>query len=280
MNYSKILSNATDILKKEFISNPSLDSELILSNILKINRDKLLLNLDKKIRNCEIIKFKNLIERRKKKEPIAYILGHKNFWKSNFKVNKDVLIPRPETEHIVEEALKILPNNASCNILDIGTGSGCIIISVLLERKKSYGVAVDISKKALNIARFNAKMQHIQNRIKFVNSNIDKFYIGKYDLIISNPPYIINYKISYLDEDVKLYEPNVALNGGLDGYSEIKNVVKKSAELIKNKGKLIIEISDNQINFTKEILKKNGFYINKAVKDLAKKNRCIVSTKI
>ena len=280
MNYSKILSNATDILKKEFISNPSLDSELILSNILKINRDKLLLNLDKKIRNCEIIKFKNLIERRKKKEPIAYILGHKNFWKSNFKVNKDVLIPRPETEHIVEEALKILPKNASCNILDIGTGSGCIIISVLLERKKSYGVAVDISKKALNIARFNAKMQHIQNRIKFVNSNIDKFYTGKYDLIISNPPYIINYKISYLDEDVKLYEPNVALNGGLDGYSEIKNVVKKSAELIKNKGKLIIEISDNQINFTKEILKKNGFYINKAVKDLAKKNRCIVSTKI
>ena len=280
MNYSKILSNATDILKKEFISNPSLDSELILSNILKINRDKLLLNLDKKIRSCEIIKFKNLIERRKKKEPIAYILGHKNFWKSNFKVNKDVLIPRPETEHIVEEALKILPKNASCNILDIGTGSGCIIISVLLERKKSYGVAVDISKKALNIARFNAKMQHIQNRIKFVNSNIDKFYTGKYDLIISNPPYIINYKISYLDEDVKLYEPKVALDGGLDGYSEIKNVVKKSAELIKIKGKLIIEIDYKQINFTKEILRRNGFYINKIVKDLANKNRCIVSTKI
>ena len=280
MNCSKILSNATAILKKEFISNPSLDSEIILSNILKINRNKLLLNLDKTIRNSEITKFNNLIDRRKKREPVAYILGHKNFWKSNFKVNKDVLIPRPETEHLVEEVLNIIPKNASFNVLDIGTGSGCIIISIILERKKSRGVAIDISKKALYIAKYNAKMQHIQNRIKFVNSNIDKFSLGKYDLIISNPPYIINYKISYLDDDVKLYEPKVALDGGVDGYSEIKNVVKKSTELIKTKGKLIIEIGDKQLNFTKEILRRNGFYINKIVKDLAEKNRCIVSTKI
>ena len=280
MNCSKILSNATDILKKEHINNPSLDSEIILSNVLKINRDKLLLNLDKRIKNNEITKFNNLIDRRKKKEPVAYILGHKNFWKSNFIVNKDVLIPRPETEHLVEEVLKIIPKSASFNILDVGTGSGCIIISIILERKKSRGVAIDISKKALYIAKYNAKMQHIQNRIKFFNSNIDKFSIGKYDLIISNPPYIINYKISYLDDDVKLYEPKVALDGGLDGYSEIKNVVKKSAELIKTKGKLLLEIGDKQINFTKEILRRNGFYINKIVKDLADKNRCIVSTKI
>ena len=280
MNCSKILSNATDILKKEHINNPSLDSEIILSNVLKINRDKLLLNLDKRIKNNEITKFNNLIDRRKKKEPVAYILGHKNFWKSNFIVNKDVLIPRPETEHLVEEVLKIIPKNASFNILDIGTGSGCIIISIILERKKCRGVAIDISKKAIYIAKYNAKMQHIQNRIKFFNSNIDKFSIGKYDLIISNPPYIINYKISYLDDDVKLYEPKVALDGGIDGYSEIKNVVKKSAELIKTKGKLLLEIGDKQINFTKEILRRNGFYINKIVKDLADKNRCIVSTKI
>ena len=280
MNCSKILSNATAILKKEFIRNPSLDSEIILSNILKINRNKLLLNLDKTIRNSEITKFNNLIDRRKKREPVAYILGNKNFWKSNFKVNKDVLIPRPETEHLVEEVLNIIPKNASFNVLDVGTGSGCIIISIILERKKSRGVAIDISKKALYIAKYNAKMQHIQNRIKFVNSNIDKFSLGKYDLIISNPPYIINYKISYLDDDVKLYEPKVALDGGVDGYSEIKNVVKKSAELIKTKGKLILEIGDKQVNFTKEILRRNGFYINKIVKDLAEKNRCIVSTKI
>ena len=280
MNCSKILSNATDTLKKEHINNPSLDSEIILSNVLKIKRDKLLLNLDKRIKNNEITKFNNLIDRRKKKEPVAYIIGHKNFWKNNFKVNKDVLIPRPETEHLVEEVLKIIPKNASFNVLDIGTGSGCIIISIILERKKSYGVAIDISKKAIYIAKYNAKMQHIQNRIKFVNSNIDKFSLGKYDLIISNPPYIINYKINYLDDDVKMYEPKVALDGGVDGYSEIKKVVRKSVELIKTKGKLVIEIGDKQINFTKEILRRNGFYINKIVKDLANKNRCIVSTKI
>ena len=190
------------------------------------------------------------------------------------------MIPRPETEHIVEEVIKIIPKLGSYNILDIGTGSGCLIISIIIEREKSYGTAVDISKKAINIAKHNAKIQNIQNRIKFINSNIDKFYQGKYDLIISNPPYIKNCKINYLDDDVRLYEPKVALDGGVDGYSEIKKVIKKSSELLKTKGKLVIEIDDKQKSFTNKILKKNGFYINKIVKDLAKKYRCIVSTKI
>tara|TARA_B100000945_G_scaffold167499_1_gene134268 strand:+ start:456 stop:1298 length:843 start_codon:yes stop_codon:yes gene_type:complete len=277
---SKVISNAGYILKKKLINNPYLDSEILLSKTLKITRENLLLNLDKKLKNRELVEFNKLVERRKKKEPIAHILGYKSFWKSNFKVSKDVLIPRPETEHIVEEVIKIIPKLGSYNILDIGTGSGCLIISIILEREKSYGTAVDISKKAINIAKHNAKIQHIQNRIKFINSNIDKFYQGKYDLIISNPPYIKNCKINYLDDDVRLYEPKVALDGGVDGYSEIKKVIKKSSELLKTKGKLVIEIDDKQKSFTNKILKKNGFYINKIVKDLAKKYRCIVSTKI
>ena len=280
MIYSKVISNAGHILKKKLINNPYLDSEILLSKTLKITRENLLLNLDKKLKNRELVEFNKLVERRKKKEPIAHILGYKSFWKSNFKVSKDVLIPRPETEHIVEEVIKIIPKLGSYNILDIGTGSGCLIISIILEREKSYGTAVDISKKAINIAKHNAKIQHIQNRIKFINSNIDKFYQGKYDLIISNPPYIKNCKINYLDDDVRLYEPKVALDGGVDGYSEIKKVIKKSSELLKTKGKLVIEIDDKQKSFTNKILKKNGFYINKIVKDLAKKYRCIVSTKI
>jgi len=124
------------------------------------------------------------------KEPIAYIIGYKEFWKKKFKVNTNVLIPRPDTEHLVEEALKLIPNNSSLNILDIGTGTGCIILSILCERNKCYGVALDISKKALNIAKYNAKIQQIKNRIKFVNSDIDKFKLGTYDIILSNPPYI------------------------------------------------------------------------------------------
>ena len=280
MNCSKVISQGVNILKKKLIKNPFLDCEMLLSKTLKIKRENLLLNLDMKIKKDEIKQFKKLINRRKKKEPIAYILGYKSFWKSNFKVNKNVLIPRPETEHIVEEVLKIIPKLGSYNILDIGTGSGCLIISIILERQKSHGTAIDISKNALNIAKYNAKIQHIENRINFVNSNIDKFLRGKYDLIISNPPYIKNYKINYLDDDVKLYEPKVALNGGVDGFSKIKKVVEKSSRLLKTKGKLVLEIDDKQKNITNKILKKNGFYTNKIVKDLAKKYRCIVSTKI
>ena len=280
MNCSNVISNAAYILKKNLIASPYLDSEILLSKILKITREKLLLNLDKKININELIEFNKLIERRKKKEPVAHILGFKSFWKSNFKVNKDVLIPRPETEHIVEEVLKMIPKLGSYNILDIGTGSGCLIISILLERQRSYGTAIDISKKAINLAKYNAKIQHIQNRIKFVNSNIDKFYQGKYDLIISNPPYIKNYKINYLDDDVKLYEPKVALDGGIDGYSKTKKVIEKSSKLLKTNGKLVLEIDDKQKIFINEILKKNRFCTNKIVKDLAKKYRCIVSTKI
>ena len=262
------------------MQNPSLDSEILLSKVLKIDRNKLLLNLEHKLKKNEIIEFKKLIERRIKNEPIAYILGFKEFWKQKFKVSKDVLIPRPETEHLVEEVLKIIPREAAYSVLDVGAGSGCIIISILLERRKSLGVAIDISKKALNVAKYNAKIQHIENRIKFVNSDIDKFFIGKYDLVVSNPPYIKNYIINYLDDDVKLYEPRIALRGGMDGYSNIRKVIIKSSKLIKTRGKFVLEIGNEQINFVKSILKSNGFYINKIVKDLAKNYRCIISTKI
>ena len=280
MNCSEVISNAAYILKENLIKNPYLDSEMLLSKALKIKRENLLTNLNMKLKNKDIIKFNKLIERRRKKEPIAYILGYKSFWKSNFKVNQDVLIPRPETEHVIEEVLKIIPKSASYNILDVGTGSGCLIVSIILERQRSRGTAIDISKNAINIAKYNAKIQHIENRIKFVNSNIDKFNRGKYDLIISNPPYIKKFKIKYLEDDVKLYEPKVALDGGIDGYSNLKKVIKKSSKLLKTKGKLILEIDDKQKNITNKILKQNGFYTNKIVKDLAKKYRCIVSTKI
>ena len=145
------------------------------------------------------------------------------------------------------------------NILDIGTGSGCIILSILNERKKCYGVALDISKKALNVAKFNAKMQQIKNRIKFVNSDIDKFNSGKYDVILSNPPYIKNFDIKYLDKDICFFEPKVALKGGFDGYSTIRTVIDKSKILMKKKGKLFLEIGNNQAKYVLHLLKKKRF---------------------
>ena len=271
MNYQEILNEGSKILKLHNIKSFNLDSEILLSSVLKLERSKLILNLNKNIKYKDKKNYFNLIERRKKNEPVAYITGYKEFWKDTFKVNRNVLIPRPDTEIVVEQILNELDVNSSKRILDIGTGSGCIILSILKERKKCHGTGIDISKKAINLAKYNAKIQHIGNRIKFFNSDIDNFYRDKYDLITSNPPYIKLYEINDLERDIKNYEPKVALNGGIDGYSKIKLVIKKSSTLIKKKGKLILEVGLGQIRETQRILRLNGFYTNKVVKDLANK---------
>ena len=280
MKYQEILNQGSKVLKLNDIKSYNLDSEILLSLTLKIERSQLLLNLDKRIENKEKKNFYNFIERRSNNEPIAYITGYKDFCKSKFKVDKNVLIPRPDTETLIEQVLNELDINSSKKILDIGTGSGCIIISILKERKRCLGVGVDISKKALKLAKYNAKIQHIENRIKFLNSDIDNFYGDKYDLIISNPPYIKLNKINSLDKDIKNHEPKVALNGGIDGYSKIRLVIKKSSKLIKKKGKIFLEVGINQTRKTLEILKLSGFFDSKIIKDLNNKNRCIVSTKL
>ena len=280
MNYQEVLSKGTKILKSSNIKSFNLDSEILLASSLKLDRTSLLLNLNNKIKKNQKKIFFNFINRRKENEPIAYILGFKEFWKNSFKINKSVLIPRPDTEILVEQILKEIKKNETKQILDIGTGSGCIILSVLNERKNSFGYGIDVSKKAIILAKNNAKIQHISNRIKFLHSNIDNYYFGKYDLIVSNPPYVKLSDISVLDKDIKFFEPNLALNGGIDGFSKIRKVIKKSSELIKKKGKLILEIGFNQEIKTKKILKTHGFYINRIVKDFSGINRCIVSTKL
>ena len=280
MNYEQVLTNATETLESVSIVSSKLDCEVLLSTVLKINRENMLINLNKEINHQDFINFNKLINRRKKNEPVAYIVGYKEFWNKKFIVNSDVLIPRPDTEILVEEVIKSIQINSSLNILDIGTGTGCVLLSVLNERKKCYGIGLDISKKAINIAKHNAKIQQMKNRIKFINSSIDKFYVGKYDLIISNPPYIKSGDIKNLDKDVGFYEPGIALNGGYDGYSKFREIIYKSSVLIKKKGKLFLEIGYNQKNEVIRILNCNKFYINKVVKDLGKKNRCIISTKI
>tara|TARA_Y100000590_G_C15534316_1_gene944394 strand:+ start:194 stop:1036 length:843 start_codon:yes stop_codon:yes gene_type:complete len=280
MNYQTIINRAANILRNNSILNPYLDSEILLSNILHTTREKLLLNLEKQITLHERKKFDIVIEKRKKKEPLAYILSKKEFWNTNFIINNSVLIPRPDTEILVQEALNYLKIDRKYQILDIGTGSGCILISVIKERKKSKGIGIDVSKYAIHIAKNNAKIQQLQNRIKFIHSDIDKFYSIKYDLILSNPPYISRLNLKRLSEDIRNYEPILALDGGSDGYSKITNVVKKSSKLIKIKGKLILEIGFGQLSKSVKILKQNGFYINKVSKDLAGKSRCIISTKI
>ena len=280
MIYSEILKKGINFLKKNKIKNPYLDTELILSKVTNKKREELLLITDNKLNNKDIIKFKNYLLRRSKNEPMAYILGYKYFWKYKFLTNKSVLIPRPDTELIIEETLNYLPKYKSKKILDIGTGSGCIVISLIKERSKCTATAIDISIKAINVAKTNAKLHQIENKIQFINIDIDKHKSYNYDLIISNPPYINNFELNRLDDDIKFHEPKLALSGGSDGLRNLKKVIFKSKKLLKINGKLILEIGHKQKNQCLKILNENKYYINKISKDLSGKDRCIVSTKL
>ena len=280
MNYLQAIKFGSYKLKLKNIESHILDSELLLSFVLKSSREQILTKLNSNIEKNNFEEFKKILSRREKKEPIAYITNKKEFWKNNFYVNNHVLIPRPETELIVEEVLKNTEINSSKSFLEVGTGSGCIIISILKERVRCSATAIDICKKALKIAKFNAKMHHLKNNINFINIDIDKIQYNKYDFIISNPPYIKKFNLRRLDQGVKFFEPHIALEAGIDGLREIKKLINKSNRLLKINGKLIFEIGLYQCKITKKILEQNGFYINKVINDISSIPRVIISTKI
>ena len=267
-------------LKQNNVKSALLDSEILMSKVLKKNRSNVLLNSEKLLSNKDYKNFRKLIFNRLRNKPIAYLTGEKSFWKYEFEINDKVLIPRPDTELIIEQVLKIYKNKCNINFLEVGVGSGCIILSILKEKKSFLGKGIDLSKECIKISKKNAIKLRVQNRLKLFKSDIDNFTSGKYDLIISNPPYIKKLDLKNLDKDVVDYEPKLALDGGLDGLSKIRKIVKKSSELIKLNGKLIIEIAHDQKKMVKYILRQNGFFINKVVKDLGGNDRCIISTKI
>ena len=280
MNLEIVIKSAFHKLKESNIKSALLDSELLLSKVLKKSREYILLNLKNSINRKEYDAFQKMVNLRSQGMPIAYLTKKKYFWKYEFFINDKVLIPRPDTEIIVEQVLKIYKKKNKISLLDIGFGSGCILLSLLKERKDFKGTGIDISGDAIKVCKINAYNLKVKNRVRLFKSDIDKFSQGKYDLIISNPPYIKNLDLKYLEKDVIRFEPRLALDGGLDGISEIRKIIKKSSELIKNGGKFILEIAYNQKKEVKQLLKENGFYINSVVKDLAHNDRCIISTKI
>ena len=280
MNIKTILHQANKTLSSFSIASAQLDSEILLSKVIKKDRKYLILNANEELKKENIQLFDFLVKRRKKGEPIAYLINKKEFWTQNFYINQNVLIPRPDTEHLVEETLRLFNVNSKLSILDIGTGSGCILLSILKERRNFYGTGIDISKKAINVAYFNAKMHQLSNRVRFYNSDVDKFLIGKYDLIISNPPYIKRKDLKYLEKEVVGFEPRLALDGGKDGFSKITKVISKASGLIKRNGKFILEIGFDQKKKVIKILRKNKFYINNVLKDYGKNDRCVISTRI
>ena len=279
-NIENIIKNAGYVLKKKNIPSYNLDAEILLAKVLKKKREYLITNLKKKIDDSEIIEFNKILRRRESREPIAYITKKKDFWKSSFFVDKNVLIPRPDTETVMNEMLKIFKFKERLNVLEIGTGTGCIILSLLKEKKNFKGVGIDIDQKCIDISRKNAINLNLDNRIKFYKCNVDNFNLGKYDLIISNPPYIKKSFLRYLEKDILNFEPKLALDGGLDGLSKIRNIVLKSSNLLRINGKLILEIGFDQKEKVKKILNENSFYVDGIKKDLAGNDRCVISTKI
>tara|TARA_B100000989_G_scaffold74392_1_gene52453 strand:+ start:211 stop:1053 length:843 start_codon:yes stop_codon:yes gene_type:complete len=280
MNIHQAIQEAKSLLKEKNIKSLDLDIQILMTKVLKKDRKFIILNPKKEISNESLEYFKNLVTKRSKGEPVAYLVKKKYFWKYEFIVSKDVLIPRPDTELIVEQVLKLTRNRQRLSLLDIGIGSGCILLSILKDKKNFYGTGIDISKKTLNICKINSQNLDITNRLKLFKSDIDNFHFGKYDLIISNPPYIKKNEIKYLDRDIVGFEPLRALDGGVDGLSEINKVINRSSELIKKNGFLILEINYNQKRFVKKLLENKGFFIKNVIKDLSNNDRCIISVKI
>ena len=280
MNILEALNRGSLKLKRNNITSFQLDSEILLSETIQKDRKFLILNHDRKLKKKTLKNFEDLISQRSTGKPIAYLTKKKSFWKDIFEITSDVLIPRPDTEIIIEEVLKLTKNKSNLRILDIGVGSGCILLSLLREKKNFNGVGIDISKKCIDLCRKNSFNLDLNERVKLFNSNVDNFNYGKYDLIVANPPYIKSCDLKYLDRDVVDFEPITALDGGTNGLSNILKVINKSSALVKINGKLVLEIGFGQKNDVKKILVNRGFYINKIVKDYSNNDRCIISTKL
>jgi len=271
-----IIKIGSNLLREKKISSHILDSEILLSKTLNKSREEVLINLDQKINKKNISIFNEYLQRRLKNEPIAYILEEKEFWSKKFNVSKDTLIPRPETELLVDKLLEIYQGK-KVSILDIGTGSGCIIVSLLSGLKQSVGTGIDISKNAILIAKKNALKYKLQNRAKFLNKSLENMCYKKFDLIVSNPPYIERKDLKNLSDDIKKYEPRMALDGGNDGLDLIKKVIYKSKSILKIKGTLALEIGNEQIKKVSKILFDNNFRVKHVIKDYKNNIRCVLA---
>ena len=271
-----LLSSGSKILKSKKVQTHQLDSEIILSSILKKKREQIIINTEEKVSKKNINNFNKLIIRRSTKEPLAYILKNKEFWSKNFFVNRDTLIPRPETELLCDIVIKLFKNK-NPHILDIGTGTGCILLSILSEIMKAKGIGIDISKKAIEVAKKNSKSLELDKRAKFLTRSLDNIRNYKFDLIVSNPPYIKSSDIKNLSDDVRKFEPKIALDGGKDGLDVIKKVIYKSKTILKKLGLLALEIGNGQYYKVSQILKEQGFREQLLIKDYQDNIRCILA---
>ena len=276
MKTSEAINIGSKILKNRNITSHKIDAEIILSHVLKTSREKLLIN-EQAISYTNFKRFKKIISRRSKKEPIAYIFNKKEFRSKDFYVVKNSLIPRPETELLIDPIIKKFKGK-SIYFLDMGVGTGCIMLSILSELNNSRGLGIDICNKAISVAKINLETMKLNKRASLKCRSIDTIYNKKFDLIVSNPPYIVKREINQLSEDIKKFEPQKALDGGHDGLDVIRKVIYKSKNILKLNGILALEIGRGQDYSVSNILRLNGFREIKKIKDYRDNVRCIFST--
>lgn len=259
-------------LVKAGISSPRLETDIIL---------KYAVPLYPKITEAEQEKALTMLQRRLNHEPLDKIIGEREFYKSVFKVNQNVLTPRPDTEILVEEAINLLQEKQSGIVLDLGTGSGCILLSILQECSCMKGIGVDISEKALDVAKENAQRLGVEDRCTFQNCSWQQLEIANesIDMIVTNPPYIASQEIETLETEVKDYDPRVALDGGVDGYKCYQEIAKIAPNILKKGGYILIEAGVEQAQKISEIFEKEGLVLHKIVKDLGGINRCVILKK-
>lgn len=261
------------------IESYSLDARILLAYALNLSKEKLIISLDKSIDEDQWLFYQQLIERREKFEPIAYLVGAKEFFSLEFKVNHNTLIPRPDSETLIETVLEYFPNkNDEIKILDLGTGTGCLLLTLLIQYPTAIGIGIDISIDTLQIAHYNSLSLNLKNRTIFIQSDwISSLSQNiKYDIIVSNPPYIEQQNLQGLAEEVKNYEPNLALNGGLDGLDCYRVIASNIGSFLNSNGKIFLEIGYNQEEKVKEIFKNNNIDFISEHRDLNNIIRCIV----
>jgi release factor glutamine methyltransferase len=269
MTVLELLNWSTHTLKDHQIENPRMNSELLLARSLNFSREGLYRNLHSPLKGRGKEALEKLIQRRISGEPLQYILEHQEFWSIDFKVDPRVLIPRPETELLVEQSILILSENSFKRIpsvLEIGTGSGAIAIALANEVKNIFLVATDISRDALGLAKENAKSAGVQNQIEFVNGDLFSPLRpikarAFFDLILSNPPYIIRRKIDMLAREVRDYEPFIALDGGEDGLEFYRRIIPEAPFYLREGGWLLLEIGQGQGEKVAEQIKRNGTFL-------------------
>ncbi|NWF94315.1 MAG: peptide chain release factor N(5)-glutamine methyltransferase [Syntrophaceae bacterium] len=273
----ELLNWSTNLLRDHGIENPRLQAELLLAHSLNLSREGLYGRLHSQIEQREMERFEELIRRRISGVPLQYILGHQEFWSIDLKVDPRVLIPRPETEVLVEQALEVLSEAISWTtafVLEIGTGSGAVAISLAKEVKDIFLVATDISEEALRVARENARSSGVLHQIGFVNGNLfEPFNLFRnrkpFDLILSNPPYIATSEIGELAREVKDHEPTIALNGGEDGLAFYRAIIAQAPLYLKRGGWLLLEVGQGQAEKVSGLMEKEGdFLAAQSVRDL------------